>query len=73
MSPDLSLPIFFLFPELQSVVEGQFTNSDQITAKATRALTEVLKNGFQESFQELYTCRQKCVTAQGNHSEGYVV
>jgi hypothetical protein len=52
---------------------SQFTSAKNVTAKATRALTEVLKNGFQECFQELYKHWQKCVTARENCFEGNVV
>jgi hypothetical protein len=45
---------FFLFLRLQIILEGQFLRVETVTAKATRALTEVLKNGFQECFQKLY-------------------
>jgi hypothetical protein len=38
-----------------------------------RALTEVLKNGFQEYFQKRYECWQKRDTAQENYFEGNVI
>jgi hypothetical protein len=35
---------------------------EQVTAKAMTELTEVLKNGFQECFQNLHEHSRKCVT-----------
>ena len=32
----------------------------------------VLENGFQESFQHLYSRWQKCIVAQGDYYEGNV-
>jgi hypothetical protein len=46
---------------------------DEITARAMEALTEVMKNDFQECFQKLYKHWQTCINVQGNHSEGNVV
>jgi hypothetical protein len=45
----------------------------EVTAKLTRALTEVLQNGLRECFQILDGRCQNCVTAKGNNSEGNVV
>jgi hypothetical protein len=41
--------------------------------KTMRALTEVLKNDFQECFQKLYNHWQKFITAHWKYSEGNVV
>jgi uncharacterized protein YjdB len=41
----------------------------EVNIQDTTALITVLKNGFQEYFQEVYEHWQKCVTAQGNISE----
>jgi hypothetical protein len=41
--------------------------------KAPTALTDIMNNGYQECFQKLYECWQKCITAQENYSEGNVV
>jgi MFS-type transporter involved in bile tolerance (Atg22 family) len=69
-SSDSSLPEFFLFPGLISALVGQpITSTTKVTAKATTALTEVLKNGFQESFNKLYEQRQKRDIAKGNYFE----
>jgi hypothetical protein len=57
---DLTPPDSFLFLQLKSVLKGQhFAITKDVAAKVTRALTEVLKNGFQESFQMLYKYWQK--------------
>jgi hypothetical protein len=69
-SLDLSPPDFFLFPQLKNVLKGKkFASTEEYTAKTTK----VLKNGFQECFQNHYECWQKCVTAQGNYFEGNAV
>jgi hypothetical protein len=63
----LSPPGFFLFLQLTSVLKGQqFMSTEAVTAKGTRALREVSKNGYQECFQKLYEHWQKCVTGQAN-------
>jgi hypothetical protein len=63
---DLSPPDFFLFPQLKIVLKGKkFASNEEYTAKTTRILKEVLKNGFQKCFQNHYECWQKCGTAQG--------
>jgi hypothetical protein len=52
---DLSLLELFLFPQVKSVLKRQrFTNAKEVGARATKALTEVLRNGFQEFFQKFY-------------------
>jgi hypothetical protein len=52
-SPDLLQPDFFLFLQLKSVLNGQwFTSAKEVTAKVTRALAEILKNGYHECFQK---------------------
>jgi hypothetical protein len=72
--PGLVTAGFFLFLLLKSVLKGQgFASAEEVVAKATRALTEVSRNGFQECFETLYERGQKCVTAQGNYFEGDVV
>jgi hypothetical protein len=49
-SPDSSPPDFLLFPRLKSVLKGhQFASAEEITAKATEALTEESENVFQVS------------------------
>jgi hypothetical protein len=65
-SPDLSLPDFFLFPQLKSVLKGLwFASTEEVTAKATKALTEVSKDGFQECFRKLYRCWQSVSLPKG--------
>jgi hypothetical protein len=54
-TPDLSSSDFFLFLRLKIVLKGQrLANAEEVTAKATRALEDVSKNGFRECFQKLY-------------------
>jgi hypothetical protein len=57
---------FVLFLQLKSFSKGRSVNAVGVAAGATRALAEVLKNGFQECFQKLYEHWQKWVTTQGN-------
>jgi hypothetical protein len=67
-----SLDLYVL--QLKCVLKGQqFSSTEEVTAKAMSALTDVLKTGFQESFQKLCEHWQKCVTVQGNYFEGNVV
>jgi hypothetical protein len=58
---------FLLFPRLRSFLKGQrFGSAEEVTGSATRALTEVSKNCFQEYFQKLYERWQQIVTVQWN-------
>jgi hypothetical protein len=73
-SPDLSAFKCLLVPILECVLKVQeLEKAEKVTAKATTALTEASKNGFQESFRKLYKHRKKNVTAQGNYFEGNIV
>jgi hypothetical protein len=48
---DFSQPEFIYFRDKKSVVKAhRFASAEEVTAKATRALTEVSKNGSQECF-----------------------
>jgi hypothetical protein len=63
-SPDISTPASVLYPRLKSISKGQrFANDEEVTAKATRAMSDVSKNGFQECFQKLYEHWQKYIAA----------
>jgi histone-lysine N-methyltransferase SETMAR len=73
-TPDLSPSDFFLFLRLKIVLEGQrLASAEEVTAKATTALEDVSKNGFQECFQKLYERWQKRITVQGNYFQGNVL
>jgi hypothetical protein len=51
---DLPQPNLFLFLLLKSVFKGQqFAGAEEIAPKMIRALAEVSKNGFQESFMNI--------------------
>jgi hypothetical protein len=66
-SPYLSTIDSFLHSNLKTFLKIQrFGNAKEFTAKATRTLAEVLKNGFQERFEKLSECYEKCITAQRN-------
>jgi hypothetical protein len=59
---------------MKRVLKGQqFTSTEEVTAKVTKALTQVQKNDFQECFQMFYGCWRKCVIDQWKNSEGNVV
>jgi hypothetical protein len=69
-SPDSLQSHIFLFLQLQSVLKGRwFPSAEDFTTKATRAW----RIGFQECSSKLYQRREKCVTTQGNYSEGNVL
>jgi hypothetical protein len=69
-SKDLYSSDFILLMRLKSVLKGYwFTSAEEVTAKVTRALTEVSEIGFQKCFQKLYEHCQKGVIAQGDYSE----
>ena len=72
-SPDL-LPPDFLSPKLKPHLKGRrFSNAEEDTEHATRALLQVSENSFQECFQSLYTRWQKCVIEERNNFEENVV
>jgi hypothetical protein len=73
-SPNWSVPDFFLFPLLRCVLEGQrFASAEEVTRKATKALTELSKNCFHECFRKLYERWQKLATAQRNSFGGNIM
>jgi hypothetical protein len=55
----MSPPDFFQFPQLKSVLKGQFTSAGEVSAKVTSAIREVSKM--------VYKCWQNCVTAKLNY------
>jgi hypothetical protein len=48
-------------------------STEEVSAKVTKALPEVLENGFQECVYKLYEHWQKCVITEGNYYDGDVV
>ena len=72
-SLDLASANSYLFPQLESVLKGQPVYfATEITRNATEELKRLSQNGVQECFQQLYSCWQKCVVAQGDSFEGNV-
>jgi hypothetical protein len=70
---DLAPDDFYLFPGLKSALKGQsFYDATDIIKNATVELKRLSQNGFQECFQQLYSCWQKCIVAQGDYLEGNV-
>jgi hypothetical protein len=67
-SPNLSPPDVFLVSRLNNFLKGRhFASVKEFT------LTEVLKNGFHDSFQKLYESWQNCITVQRNYLKENVV
>jgi len=65
-SSDLASADFYLFPRLKSTLMGQdFCDAPDIIQNITEELKRPSQNGFQECFQHLNSCWQKCVVAQG--------
>jgi hypothetical protein len=67
--PGLVTDRLFLCPRPENVLKERFATAEEVTSKVMRALAEISKNGFQESFQRLYEHWQKCVTGRGNYFE----
>ena len=70
-SPDLAPYNFFLFLELARYLKGlQFQSSDEVKCALQVELKDMVKNGFQTCFDELYRYWQKCVVAQEFYFKG---
>jgi len=73
-TPDPAPANFYLFPLQKSALKGRpFCNAADIIKNATDELNRFRRNYFQECFQHLYRCRQKCIVSRGNYFEGKVV
>jgi len=71
--PDLAPADFYLFPLVKLALKGQcFCDSEDIMKTVTEEPKRLSKNCFQECFQHLYSCWQKCIVAKGNYLEGNV-
>jgi hypothetical protein len=53
-SQDLSPLDFFLLLTKNNLKAQTFASAEEVTAKATRSLTEPQENGFQEYYQKIY-------------------
>ena len=63
-SPDLVAAYFYLFPQLQSALKGRrICDATNIIKNVTEELQRLSQNDFQECFQHLYICWQKCIVA----------
>jgi len=72
-SSDLAPADFYLFSGLKSALKGRcFCDATDIIKNATVQLKRLSQNGFQECFQHLYSCWQKCTVALGDYLEGNV-
>ena len=49
-----------------------FCDASDIIKNATEELKRLSQNGFQESFQKLYSPWQKCIVAQEEYFDGHV-
>ena len=66
-SPDLAPADFYLFPLVKLALKGQcFSDAEDIMKTVTEVLKRLSKNCFQECFQHLYSCYQKCTVAKGD-------
>jgi hypothetical protein len=69
-SPDLSLPAFFLFPQLKRVFKGQlFVSAEEVTAKVTSGIEKMVSKNAPMSFMNI----GKSVSAKRNYFQGNVV
>jgi hypothetical protein len=72
-SPDLAQPNLYPFPRLESALKGRrCCDHNGITKNAMEQPKRRAKNGFQESFQQLYSSWQKRIVAKGEYFEGNV-
>jgi hypothetical protein len=63
-SPDLTLPDYFLFPELKMKLKGlHFADVAEIQEAVTDELKKIQKEGFFAAFQKLYDCTRACIYA----------
>jgi hypothetical protein len=70
-SSDLAPADFYLFTLVKLALKGQcFCDAEDIMKTSTEVLKRLSKNYFQECFQHLYSCYQKCTVAKGDHFEG---
>jgi len=66
-APDLAPADFCLFPPVKLALKRQcFCDTEDIMTTATEKLRRLSKNCFQECFQHIYSCCQKCIVAKGN-------
>jgi len=72
-SPDLAPPDLYPLPRLKSALKGRrCCYHTGIIKNAVEEPKRRARNGFQESFQQLYSSCQKRIVAQGEHFEGNV-
>jgi hypothetical protein len=72
-SPDLAPADFYLFTRVKLALKGQcFCDAKDIMKTMTEVLKRLSKNYFQECFQHLYSCYQKCTVAKGDYFEGNI-
>jgi len=64
---------FYLFPPLKSALKGRHCDATDIIKDGREGLKRLSQNSFQECFQNLDSCWQKCIVAQENYFEGNVV
>ncbi|GFX24036.1 histone-lysine N-methyltransferase SETMAR [Trichonephila clavipes] len=69
-SPDLNPPEFFLFPRLKLALKGKrFNDIPDIQRNVTRLLNSIPKEGFLQSFQNMYSRSQWCIFIGGDYFE----
>jgi hypothetical protein len=68
--PDLTPGDFYLFHRIESALKGQsFYDVTAIIKHAMDELKRLSQNGFQQCFQHLCSCWNKCIFAQGSYFE----
>jgi len=70
-SLDLAPTDFFLFPKLDTTLEGcRFQTMEEIQENAIRELHAITESVFQEAFQQWKKCWGWCIASRGDYFEG---
>ena len=68
--PDLSSPVYVLFPKLKMTLKGlHFADVTEIQEAVTDELKKVQKEDFSAAFQKLYDCAKDCIYANEAYFE----
>ncbi|GFU95435.1 histone-lysine N-methyltransferase SETMAR [Trichonephila clavipes] len=70
-SPDLNPPDFFLFPRLKLTLKGKrFDDIPDIQRNVTQLVNFIPKEGFLQSFRDMYSRSEWCIVIEGDYFEG---
>ena len=73
-SPDLAPCDFCLFPELKEVIkETRFQDSEDIKIAVTTELRAIPEESFRKCVEAWRRKLEKCIRAQGEYFEGYML